>query len=85
MIRSEPDTTLLALLKADPQLRERGYTAFLGEPTGVAIDRGGHFRGLWQFDGQAYAWTFAGYGEPAHIASNAEEAVLCTLRAIGSA
>lgn len=85
MTRSEPDTELLALLKADPLLRARGYTAFLGEPAGVAIDRDGHFRGLWQHDGEAYAWTFAGYNEPAHVVTNAEEAVRCTVRAIGKA
>jgi len=77
------EAKLAATLNAEPSFREGGYVAFAGDPKGVAIERSGHFRGMWNCDGDAYLWTPAGYAEPAHTAGGVAEAVSHTLHAIG--
>lgn len=73
------DIELLDLLKSHELLRLRGYAFELGPRGGVVIDRRGHVRGIWHYDGDRFAWTPASNSHATHWADTAAAAVRFTL------
>lgn len=72
-------TSLRDLLNAQTLLEQRGYRF---EPDGgdtILVYRGTHLRGIWRCVNGAFAWTPAGYVEPAHVVRGVDGALRHTL------
>lgn len=82
MLAKREEMHLLDLLGMHEILRLRGFSFVLGPQGGVVVDRRGHVRGIWHFDGRRFAWTPASNGGPTHWADDAQAAVRYTLVSI---
>ena len=60
----------------------RDCSAFPDFRAGVAIQRAGHFRGLWRTAGEGFAFVPGGYGEPTITVAGIAEAVSHTLETV---
>lgn len=69
---------LFDLLRQNETLRTRGFSLSCADG-GIVIDRLGHVRGIWDFDGRSYTWVTPGSSEPIFRTNNASSAVLYTL------
>ncbi len=54
---------LLEALRNVEGFGSRGFTAAYEPPSGVVIERAGHFRGIWAIDADQFTWVAAGYNE----------------------
>lgn len=70
---------LLELLSSHEILILRGYNFAIGSCGRLVVERRGHVRGLWGFDGVQFTWTPAGTTEPTYWAPSIEAAVRYTL------
>ena len=73
---------LFRLLAADPVLKKRGCDAVRTSQGGIAIVSNGHHRGLWVWDGKAFAFTPGSSLVPTIMVETPVEALLTTLDAI---
>jgi hypothetical protein len=71
--------TLLGLLERDETLRARGFSLSRAQDGGIVIDRWGHVRGIWDFDGHSYTWVTPSSSEPTFRTADAKSAVLYTV------
>ncbi len=70
--------SLNKLMKSSP----RGFSVEIGDHGEVMLQRRGHVRGFWRCHGGHFAWTPAGYSEPAHTAADIDAAVAYTQASI---
>jgi hypothetical protein len=70
---------LLGLLSRNEALRSKGFSMRCTPSGDIVIDRWGHVRGIWGFDGASFLWVSPGSSEPAFRTGNAESAVLYTV------
>jgi hypothetical protein len=70
--------SLTTLTKSSP----RGFSVEMGDHGEVMLQRRGHVRGFWRCDGSRFAWTPAGYNEPAHHAADIDAAIAYTASSI---
>ena len=70
---------LLALLRQNPTLKAKGFSVSYTPAGEIVIDRSGHVRGIWDFDGMAYNWMSPCSSDPLFRTGNAKAAVLYTL------
>lgn len=70
---------LLDRLSSQEILILRGYNFAIGIGGRLVVDRRGHVRGFWSFDGAQFAWTPAGTTEPTYWAPSIEAAIRYTL------
>ena len=73
---------LLGLLRADPDLADRGCTAEPQASGGIAILRRAHHRGLWTWQATHFGFTPGGYSAPNFQVDTAVEALLHTRNVI---
>lgn len=59
-----------------------GFTVETGDYGEVVLQRRGHVRGFWRCHGGYFAWTPAGYNEPAYKAAGIDAAVAYTQASI---
>jgi hypothetical protein len=69
---------LFGLLRRNATLRRQGFSLSCAGG-GVVIDRLGHVRGIWDFDGQSYTWVTPGNSEPVFRTADVTSAVRYTL------
>jgi hypothetical protein len=69
---------LLVALGTDADLNASGCAAEPGEPAGVIIRHGTHYRGAWCWRSGAFAFTPAGYNESTCKARTVDEALALT-------
>jgi hypothetical protein len=55
---------LFGLLRQNELLRTRGFSLSCSQNGGIVVDRYGHVRGIWDFDGRSYTWVSPGSSEP---------------------
>ncbi|MEQ1697830.1 MAG: hypothetical protein ABL901_18515 [Hyphomicrobiaceae bacterium] len=60
----------------------RGFSVEMGDHGEVLLHRRGHVRGFWLCHDGQFAWTPAGYSEPAHFAPGIDAAVAYTQTSI---
>lgn len=84
MNRTEKLEMLRDRLAEHEILRLRGYAITIGPCGGVIIDRRGHVRGIWRYNGEKYSWTPAGYSEATHWSNDVDGAVRHTLVVLAS-
>ena len=72
------EAQLLGLLRADPDLAQRGSTAEAVASGGIAILRAGHHRGIWAWEINRFTFTPGGYSAPNFDVETAVEALLHT-------
>jgi hypothetical protein len=70
---------LFGLLRENETLRMRGFSLSRGQNGGIVIDRSGHVRGIWDFDGNCYTWVTPGSSEPIFRTDDPKSAVLYTV------
>ena len=70
---------LLGLLRQNQTLRSKGFSVSYTPAGEIVIDRSGHVRGIWDFDGKAYNWMSPCSSDPLFRTGNAKAAVLFTL------
>jgi hypothetical protein len=73
---------LLGLLERNEALKAKGFSLSSVHGGGIVIDRSGHVRGIWSFDGHCYTWMSPGSSEPIFRTGDAKSAVLYTLAAL---
>jgi hypothetical protein len=66
---------LFGLLRQNETLKMRGFSLSQGQDGGIVIDRWGHVRGIWDFDGDFYTWVTPGSSEPIFRTSDPKSAV----------
>ena len=59
-----------------------GFSVEIGDNGEVVLQRSGHVRGFWRCHGGHFAWTPAGYNEPAYKAADIDAAVAYTQASI---
>jgi hypothetical protein len=69
---------LFGLLRRNETLRTQGFSLSCADG-GIVIDRWGHVRGIWDFDGQSYTWVTPGSTEPIFKTADAKSAVRYTV------
>ncbi len=69
---------LFKLLNADSDLQARGCQAVRQKSGGIAVVSSGHHRGLWTWQGNAFAFMPGGYTSPTSHVETAAEAVIFT-------
>jgi hypothetical protein len=70
---------LFGLLRQNEVLRTRGFSFSCSPDGGIVIDRWGHVRGIWDFDGRSYTWVTPGNSEPLFRTDDAASAVNYTV------
>ncbi len=70
---------LFGLLMQNQTLRSQGFSMSCAQNGGIVIDRWGHVRGIWDFDGQSYAWVTPGSSEPIFRTADPTSAVHYTV------
>ncbi len=70
---------LLEKLRVSLLADSSGCTAEADGPSGVLILNRGHYRGVWRWAGDSYAYTPGGYASSTHSAATPQEAVRYTL------
>ncbi len=71
--------SLFDLLRQNETLRTRGFSLARASDGGIVLDRLGHVRGIWNFDGLSYTWITPGSSEPLFRTADVGAAVLFTL------
>ncbi len=70
---------LFGLLRQNETLRTRGFSMSCSQTGGIVIDRSGHVRGIWDFDGRSYTWITPGNSEPIFKTDDPKSAVNYTV------
>ncbi len=84
MIKSQT-RQLLELLSNNNTLKTRGFLVHSTQTGRIIIDRSGHVHGMWDFDGEYYAWVSPSSREPMFHTGDAQSALLYTLVVLGGA
>ncbi len=70
---------LFGLLKQNETLRTRGFSLSRAQDGGIVIDRWGHVRGIWDFDGHSYSWVTPSNREQIFRTADAKSAIQYTI------
>ncbi len=83
MSDQEIEILLWQVLVQNRLLKAQGFSVVLSENGDVIVDRRGHVRGIWRSNAGQLEWTPAGYNEAQATASDAAEAELVLIAALG--
>lgn len=73
---------LYGLLQKNAVLKKGGYSLAFDRDGRIIIDRAGHVHGIWNRDGQCFAWLSPGNSEPKFRTDDTNAAVLYTVAAL---
>lgn len=76
------DALLQALMK-DESLAAQGFTAFATPASGIVVQKGTIFHGLWRPTADGLKWTPAAGGQKSALVATPEQALRHTLVALG--